>query len=284
MNKAVFFKWLQKKNKFRNTERIIVAPDNLSCIPDKDYNYIEKYIETLKSEGIKYTFPSDIHYPRIFYCVPEPPLFLEYRGVPAWTTNECLSIVGSRDLDHLTRTWLEKELIDLLRRQNLCLVSGGARGVDQAVHRCALRAEKPTVAILPSGLNQVYPTDLKLMEKWIIAAGGALLTEFEYDQKINKHHFFLRNRLIAQLSRVLLVAQAKIKSGTFLTVHHALQSGRIVAVVPAHPQQNLFTGNIQLLQDGAFPVYNAQDLDSLLTSEMWSSLGSDKVLSRYSID
>ncbi len=271
MTTAIFFKWLQRHNQFRNPNLILKKPNLEFEIPITEQKNIQNYLQQLSDRGISFTYPSHPDYPKTFYRMKEPPLFLEYKGHPVWNQKTCLSVVGSRQEDALTRLWLESELVELLNQSPICLVSGGAKGVDQIVHRCALRANSPTIVVLPSGLSELYPNDLKLMEKWILSTGGALLSEFEMDQKIHKHHFYFRNRLIANLSSVTLVAQAQLKSGTLLTVHHALESGRVVATIPAHPQQRMFSGNVQLLQDGAIQILNAQDLDTLLKAETWSS-------------
>ena len=91
---------------------------------------------------------------------------------------------------------------------------------------------------------------------------------FLHQLQVTYHHFFYRNRLIAALGQVTLVVQAQERSGTFLTVHHALQNGKPVLVIPSHPSLSCFRGNQILLQDGASPVYNWADIGLHLRTEI----------------
>lgn len=269
MNKAVLFKALQRRNRYRNPENILDLTKESFFSRDELYQS-EKYLSHLVNQGIKYTYPGDEFYPDLFYKMIEPPLFLEFKGRPVWKNTKMLSVVGSRNCHDLTTQWLNTQLLRFLKIEDICLVSGGARGVDLKSHLVSLRAEKPTVAVLPCGLSEVYPFEFKSIVDDVIAGGGAVMSEFEMYQKIHKSFFYFRNRLIASLGKVCLVAQAGLKSGTLLTVHHALQNGRPVITIPSHPSLSEFAGNIKLINDGAVGVTDCVSLYDFWKAESWS--------------
>jgi DNA processing protein len=200
----------------------------------------------------------------------EPPLFLEYQGVPVWKQAPMISVVGSREISPLTQKWMKGPLADFVARTGVTTVSGGARGVDQTVHFVSLKQNRPTVFVLPSGLGQMYPETLQDFRREEFAATACFISEFESEQRIHKSHFYFRNRLIAALGHVTLVTQASLKSGSLLTVHHALENGKPVIVVPAHPEHLGFEGNLKLLRDGAYPIANEQDLLDFWNGEFHS--------------
>jgi len=182
--------------------------------------------------------------------------------------------VGARKIHPLSRTWIEQELSDfLISKPNVVIVSGGAEGVDQCSHLLAVRHSRPTLVVLPCGLNQIFPKSLMGLKDQVIRSGGCFLTEFEYDQTVRKSFFFFRNRLIACFSLLTLVVQSERKSGTFLTVHHALQNGKTVVTIPSHPMLSEFSGNRHLMKEGAFFVADKNDLLDFWEAESWSGRG-----------
>ena len=140
------------------------------------------------------------------------------------------------------------------------MVSGAARGIDQAAMHGAHSEGGAVVAVLGSGLGHPYPRDgLELM--WRIAtARGAVISEFPHDVAPRRHHFPQRNRLIAALSQAVVVVQGGERSGTMNTVQWALELGRDVGAVPGLPGQATSAGPHRLLRQGAFLVESAQDV------------------------
>ncbi len=272
MNAAIYFKWLQRKNRFRNPECIIELSNffDFSRISNFEHAEIQKYLDELSKNKISYTYPSHIHYPQAFYFMKEPPLFIEYLGEPVWNQSQMFSVVGSRKCHLLTQQWIQTELKEFIIKSKMTAVSGGAVGVDQAVHITALKAGHPTIVVVPCGLMQMYPKNLIDLKEEILFQKGAYISEFEMNQKVQKSYFYLRNRLIAALGNFCLVAQATTKSGTLLTVHHALEFGKPIVTIPAHPQMIDFSGNQKLAQEGAALIYNSDDLHVFWHAESWS--------------
>jgi DNA processing protein len=268
MIKAVLFKILQRRNKYRNSESVVHVSSDMNY-SQKEFEEASSYLRLLHQNGIKFTYPGDEKYPKQLLKMKEPPLFLEYIGDPLWCSFNSLSVVGSREIETATATWIKEHLEKFLTESKdvISIVSGGATGVDQLAHFTAIKAGKPTVFVLPSGLMNLYPRGLDKFMKMSSSSPVCFLSEFELTQQIHKSHFYFRNRIIAALGEMTLVAQASMRSGTLLTVHHCLEIGRPVLVIPAHPAMHGFAGNIKLLQDGAYLISNFHDLHEIWVAE-----------------
>ena len=229
------------------------------------YQSCLELIEKMKEQQIHILYPCHADYPNGFYRLSDPPLFLTYKGQPVWRDEKCLSVVGSREPTDRALTWMETHLKSVFSQ--VCSVSGGARGVDQKAHNMSLRLQRPTVAFLPSGLQAIYPESLKDLSCEIIETGGAMVSEFLPDVVMQRHHFHIRNRLIASISDLLLIVEARIKSGSILTANLASAMGQSLAVVPTFPDDIKSQGNLKLLFEGAQPVASAQDILSLIDLE-----------------
>lgn len=213
--------------------------------------------------GIRFTYPGCWDYPEIFLDRLEfPPLFISYLGEPGWNNNSHLAVVGSRKMSPLTKEWLEIELKGFLGQHPVTVISGGARGVDQTAHLCALRAKCPTYIFLPSGLNKLYPRDLLEWRDDVIKGGGAFISEYWPDEEIKKHYFVERNRLIAAMSTYLLIAQGELRSGTMLTAQWGLEMGLRLGVVPGHARDPMFSANHSLLRMGISAIVDQNDLST----------------------
>lgn len=269
MVNAVLFKLMQKKYKFRNPNNVTLIPDDFTYTRS-EYQKSLEYLENLKRHNINYTFPGHHDYPQVFYKIKEPPLFFEYIGKPLWNKFQFLAVVGSRQIHNLTENWLREHLDKFVCSNNIGIVSGGANGVDQFAHLIALKNSKPTVFVLPSGLLNFYPKNLEMIRSDFINDNVCFVSEFEIDQKIHKAHFYYRNRLIAAFGTATLVAQATLKSGSLLTVHHCLEMGRPIITIPAHPEIIGFEGNLKLLSEGAGFVTNSSDLHDFWKAENWT--------------
>ncbi len=226
------------------------------------YHQASMQIKQLKEQNIHILHVEHPDYPKNFYKLPDPPLFLTYQGQPVWKNNQCLSVVGSREPTTRALQWMETHLKSVFAEA--CSVSGGARGIDQKAHNISLRLKRPTVVFLPSGLKTIYPQTLSQWSNEIIEQGGAIVSEYLPEVAMQKHHFHRRNRLIAAIGDVLLVVEARIKSGTLLTANLASAIDQSLAVVPTFPDDVRSQGNLKLLLEGVQPVASSQDLLSLI--------------------
>lgn len=268
MEKAILFKIIQRKYHFRNPHQLVVLPKDF-IYNESEYSSAREYIQNLAKYNIKYSHPENEDYPKEFLKMKEPPLFFEYYGAAIWKNEEFISVVGSREIHPHTEKWMKMHLTEFVCRNNVGIVSGGARGVDQLSHLIAMKNRVPTIFILPSGLLHLYPNSLNEIKSDYMSDNICFISEFEIYQKIHKSHFFFRNRLIAAFGRITLVAQASLKSGSLLTVHHCLEIGKAVATVPAHPEMTGFEGNLKLIYEGAYSIRNFIDLQDFWVAEYW---------------
>lgn len=206
--------------------------------------------------------PENPNYPKelsLLRRVPDP-LYIEGH-LTHLDVRPRLGIVGARQAHPWVQEWMEHELMPLFRSMRLCVVSGGARGVDQWAHLLAQRAQVPTLVVVPSGLHHKYPSQLRA---WQGRDGVSFLSEYSPEQRLRRHFFYRRNQLIAALSDLCLVIQASEKSGTMMTAHYARDLGVPLATLPANPIDTHMTGNNHLLYQGAHLVRNRHDLKALL--------------------
>lgn len=269
MNKAIRFKALQRKWKFRNPQDLRNCPQKEE-FSNSELQSAQNYLYELEKQGIRYSYPDHPDYPMAFRLMREPPLFFEFLGEPVWNRLPVLSVVGARKIQSSTQAWMRSELSKVLRVMPLSLCSGGAIGVDALTHTISIVEDRPTIAVMPSGLNNLYPKSFADLVPRVVAGGGAVISEFELNTRPHKSHFYHRNRLISALGCMTLVTQASARSGTMLTVHHCLQNGRPVVTLPAHPQAHEFSGNLLIIEDGGSMVTNATSLLGLIQFESQS--------------
>ncbi len=170
-----------------------------------------------------------------------------------------VGIVGSRKVSSYGRTVTEN-FSSALAKRGVVIVSGLALGVDSIAHRACLNAKGQTIAVLPSGLEAIYPSSHQGLAKQITQTGGTLITEYEPHEKPMKHYFIARNRIIAALSDILLVTEAAERSGSLHTANFALELGKPVFAVPGNITNINSMGTNKLIAVGATPALNPEDI------------------------
>lgn len=222
----------------------------------------------LSKQGVHFVCYGESTYPSSFYWMTDPPLTLSFLGAASWINYKTLASVGSREPSIESAQWMEKEFAPFCELANPCIVSGGARGIDQKSHGIALRKGCATVVVLPSGLGVMYPEALKEWISPVLDKGGCFVSEYAFEQRMHKHLFHHRNRLIAAFGQGTLMVEARKRSGTLITAQQTVSLGRPVWVVPGHPLDPHFGGSLELLSDGAQVVRDAQDLFLFFNSEV----------------
>lgn len=196
-------------------------------------------------------------YPGKLEHLPDPPGMLWIAGRRLDELPPCVAIVGTR-----TPTPYGEEVTRALAAElamgSVCVVSGLARGIDAAAHLGALD-RGATVAVLPGGIDVVYPSSNRHLYAQI-AERGALVAEHPPGTATRKHRFTHRNRIIAALSLATVVVQAGERSGALSTARHALAIGRDVLAVPGDIRVDVSAGPHDLLRDGAAPCTCAGDI------------------------
>lgn len=208
--------------------------------------------------------PSDRAYPERLRHLNDPPAKLYLRGRIDLVNRVTLGVVGSRECTDYGRA-VTRSLVSVVAGAGAVIVSGLARGIDAIAHEVALDHGSTTIAVLGCGIDVVYPrSNWRLYER--IAEQGLLISEYEPGTPAFPYNFPHRNRIIAMLSRALLVIEATEKSGTRHTADVAGCYGEVMAV-PGPIGSPTSVGTNQLLRDGAHVVLDADDVLRLLGLE-----------------
>jgi DNA processing protein len=170
-----------------------------------------------------------------------------------------LAIVGTR---RATTYGLKiaADFAEKLGQAGVLIVSGLAYGIDAAAHEGALRAGAPTVAVLPCGLDTVYPRSHKKLAERILAGGGALVSEYQPGTAPFKQNFLERNRIVSGLANGVIIIEAPEHSGALVTARFAADQGREVFAVPGKPFEPNYKGSHALIRDGARLVTSPEDV------------------------
>lgn len=204
-------------------------------------------------------FPDENAYTKILTSVVPQPQALYYIGTLPSIRQPTLTIVGTRKPTRYGEEVTYKLAYELARK-GVVIVSGLALGVDGIAHRAALDAGGTTLAVLANGLSQITPRTHRQLALDILAAGGAIMSEYEPDMPPMQHRFLERNRIVSGLGDGVLITEAAARSGTLSTAARALEQGKEVFVVPGNITGPLSAGCNQLLRSGATPVTCAGDI------------------------
>lgn len=223
----------------------------------------DKFTQLMASgNDLSYVVYGEELYPKEFYLLVDPPVIFSYKGNPCWQDTLKLTVVGSRNPTEKSIHWMSSEIQKIINSSDWVTVSGGAIGVDQWTHQMSVRAKKKTIAILPAGLERLYPSNMSKLSVDIIRNGGCVISEFFPFEDVKKYHFKFRNRLIAALNQKCLVIEAKEKSGSLITGHFVVEMGKDLYVLPGHPLDPNFKGSHELLKTGGVVFTSYQDFES----------------------
>lgn len=200
--------------------------------------------------------------------IPQPPKTLYLTGILPPEETILLTVVGSRKYTSYGKMACEKIILGLAGYP-IAIVSGLALGIDTIAHRAAMEAGLKTIAVPGSGLGEreLYPASNLTLAKEIVARGGALLSEFPPDFRATQWSFPERNRIMAGLSRGVLIVEAGEKSGTLITARLALEYNRDVYAIPGSIFSDSASGGNTLIKRGATPVTSSADLLAALGFE-----------------
>jgi DNA processing protein len=219
----------------------------------------ERAYERLQACGAHAIPYDDAHYPPLLRKISTPPPLLYVRGELVADETLMLAVVGTRNASANGRT-IAQRFSRALAGAGVTIVSGFAEGIDYAAHQGALHAKGRTIAVLPCGIDALYPPQHAPLAQELLAQGGALVSELRLQTPVRKTNFAPRNRLISGMSLGVLVVEAPEHSGALLTVNSALEQGRDVYAVPHGIFSPQGAGTNKLIQDGAKPILTEQDL------------------------
>jgi DNA processing protein len=206
---------------------------------------------------------ADPDYPPSLLSIHDPPTLLYVVGDVAALAREQIAVVGSRSATPAGLKNAQAFAADFAR-QGLGVSSGLALGIDGAAHTGAIEAGGITLAVMGTGPDIVYPSRHKALAHKILETGGAIVSEFPVGTPAIPHQFPRRNRIIAGLSRGVLVVEAAIHSGSLITARVAAEQGREVFAIPGSIHSPQAKGCHRLIKDGAKLVECADDVLSEL--------------------
>lgn len=226
-------------------------------------SYLDKYnviCTQMKNEKIQYIGPKSYLFPSFFnYIDLTPEMFYCKGNLELIQKGPKVAIVGSRRPTAYGRR-AAMDLTKFLVQNGVTVVSGLALGIDAIAHRTSLEMGGNTVAILASGLLNMYPKTNASIYKQILESNGLILSEKAFKESPKPYEFPLRNRLISAVSDAVIIIEAGMASGTLTTAQHALAQGKPIFALPGPIYSELSSGTNQLIYDGAIPLIKFEDI------------------------
>ncbi len=219
---------------------------------------IDAQLASLEKVGAEVMPITDIRYPPLLRTIPDPPPLLYVRGDTGVLAQAQLAMVGSRKASPAGVRAAE-DLAAQAVRAGLHITSGLAHGIDGAAHRSALATGGRSVAVMATGIDQVYPYRHRALAADLVGA-GCLVSEFPPGVAPLQHNFPRRNRIISGLALGVVVVEAALPSGSLITARTALEQGREVFALPWSIYHAGGAGCLHLIRDGAKMVESIQDV------------------------
>jgi len=226
-----------------------------------------KELERIREGGFRFIGYREEDYPSLLAECPDPPLGLYFNGTSAPTAvfgmNPCVAVVGTRDLSPYGRDWCRRLVLAMAEADGTpCIVSGLAFGADAVAHRTALEGGLPTVGVMATGIERIYPwqhTDLAA--RMVQTPGCAVVTDYPTGSSPVALNFIRRNRIIAGLSVATVVIESKTKGGSLITAKYACDYNRDVYALPGRADDLRSAGcNSLIRQRMADIVTDPEDL------------------------
>ncbi len=220
---------------------------------------VESEMKLAEQMGVRIVTMFSDEYPERLKEIHAPPIVLYVWGKLEPRDNFGVGVVGTRKPTHYGSE-AAKRLSYQIAYAGLTVFSGLARGVDTLAHKAALAAKGRTVAVLGSGLAELYPAENRELAERIADGSGAVVSEFPLRTKPDRQTFPMRNRIVAGSSAGLLVVECGRNSGALITANQALEQGRSIYAVPGPIDRPSSFGCNRLIQQGARLVMSAEDI------------------------
>ena len=217
------------------------------------FNKLYEYMNVVNSEDKKY--------PALLKKIgKDAPKQLYWKGnYSEEILKNCLAVVGSRHLTSYGKQVIEKLVIEIAA-SGITIVSGFMYGGDATAHKAALRAGGRTIAVMPCGIDLVHPEYQQDLYAEILNEQGLVISEYEGAMQPSNWTYPRRNRIVAGLSRAVLVVEAGLKSGSLITANFAKKFGRKIFAVPGPITSEVSQGTNQLIKEGATAAVDVKDI------------------------
>ncbi len=236
-----------------------LSAKQLSAFYQPDWQKISNIIQASSACNSAIVCFDDACYPQLLKQIYDPPLVLFIQGEASLLNAQQLAVVGSRAASAGGRD-TAFALCQQLAQHKFVITSGLALGIDAAAHRGALCEATGTIAVVATGLDQVYPARHHTLAQQIIHSGGVIISEFVPGTPARAGHFPKRNRLISGMSLGVLVVEAELKSGSLITARFALEQNREVFAIPSSIENQQAKGCHWLIKQGAKLVEQCADI------------------------
>ncbi len=223
----------------------------------------EQLYQDIVSKGIKFVMSEDEDYPERLHKIPDPPYALFVKGQLPVNDKPSVAVVGARDCSEYG-SFVAAGIGRMLGENDIQVISGMARGIDGICQRAALEAGGNSFGVLGSGVDVCYPMSNRELYESLCEVGG-VLSAYPPGTEARPGNFPPRNRIVSGLSDVLIVVEARSKSGTLITVDMALEQGKDVYVVPGRITDRLSDGCNMLIKQGAEIFLSPEDF----LKELW---------------
>lgn len=247
-------KFLETKNKFNRDEKTFISKCNSE-------------IEQLREKfGIKIISFSDPEYPNQLKKIQGIPLILYVKGNISFDYSKSIAIVGTRNVSAYAKEKVA-EISKDLAKDDFCIISGLARGVDGQAQSSTVAIQKKTIAVLPFLSDKIYPPDHTQLAKDILLNGGALISEnFFTEKKYDRSLFTDRNRMISGLSRAILIVEGSRISGSLSQYNHAKRQGKVIFTLkPIKEHEGTYLPK-KIVNEGGKEIKSASEIIKILNT------------------
>ncbi len=239
-------------------QRLFTDEDIASLFTARDSEKLKEEYHILKEKGIRFLTKEDEEYPDKLRSIYAAPFSLYVKGSLPAKGSKCLSVIGARDCSQYGRE-MARYLAGAVAKEGIAVISGLARGIDTYSHQGALSAGGLTYAVLGCGIDTCYPRENIGLYMEIQQQGG-ILSEYAPGIKPFAGNFPMRNRIISGLSDGILIIEARMKSGSLITVDMGLDQGKDIYALPGRATDPLSDGCNNLIKLGAKPVTSPKDI------------------------
>ncbi|OTG63895.1 DNA-processing protein DprA [Acinetobacter silvestris] len=224
----------------------------------------EQCLEKIHAHTDFVILESESHYPPQLLPYSDRPPILFGKGSVQNLSQPQIAIVGSRKPSPHGN-----QVAYYLSEKGFFITSGLAQGIDAAAHLGGIKHHR-SIAVIGTGLDQVYPSQNHHLQDQILLNSGTILSEFLPESKPLQHHFPRRNRIVSGLSLGVLVAEAALNSGSLITAKAAAEQGKIIFAIPGHIYSESHQGCHQLIREGAILVdHPEQIIEDLALPTQW---------------
>ena len=256
-------------DRYRSVLSQVLKPDEINELKAKsDLKLTESIIANYDKLNVYMLTYLSHDYPELLKEIDTPPIILYCKGNIKLLSSPCVGVVGTRRATKYGKD-ITYDLVKDIASSNITVVSGLADGIDAVAHTATLDVKGKTIAVIASDFNYIYPSANVPLYNRILSNGGLVVSEYRVNEKPQSYNFPVRNRIIAGLSKAVIIAEATEKSGSMHTKNYALDYGREVFAVPGRLSDIYSNGCNKLIKSGqATMLLSSKDVVDFYGTEL----------------